>query len=89
MKIRYFIIFVLVLILGFSIYLLVNFKSKNDDLKLQYDALNSVLRQNEIDKEEYESKTLELEELKESNKDNVIKYEEVEKWNQEIKEYLD
>ena len=84
MKIRYFIIFVLVLILGFSIYLLVNFKSKNDNLKLQYDALNSVLRQNEIDKEEYESKTLELEELKESNKDNVIKYEEVEKWNQEI-----
>ena len=42
-----------------------------------------------IDKEVYASKVHELDELKESKKDKVLKYEEVEKWNQEIKQYLD
>lgn len=89
MKIRYFIVFILVIILGFSIYLLIDFKRKNNALLKRYNEINDIVRQNEIDKEVYASKVQELDELKESKKDMVLKYEEVEKWNQEIKQYLD
>ena len=89
MKIRYFIVFILVIILGFSIYLLIDFKRKNNVLLKRYNEINDIVRQNEIDKEVYASKVQELDELKESKKDKVLKYEEVEKWNQEIKQYLD
>ena len=89
MKIRYFIVFIFVIILGFSVYLLVDFKKKNNSLLKKYNEINDIVRQNEIDKEVYASKVHELDELKESKKDKVLKYEEVEKWNQEIKQYLD
>ena len=89
MKIRYFIVFILVIILGFSVYLLVDFKKKNNSFLKKYNEINDIVRQNEIDKEVYASKVQELDELKESKKDKVLKYEEVEKWNQEIKQYLD
>ena len=89
MKIRYFIVFILVIILVFSVYLLVDFKKKNNSLLKKYNEINDIVRQNEIDKEVYASKVHELDELKESKKDKVLKYEEVEKWNQEIKQYLD
>lgn len=89
MKIRYFIVFILVIILGFSIYLLIDFKRKNNSFLKKYNEINDIVRQNEIDKEVYASKVRELDELKESKKDKVLKYEEVEKWNQEIKQYLD
>lgn len=89
MKIRYFIVFILVIILGLSVYLLVDFKKENNSLLKKYNEINDIVRQNEIDKEVYASKVRELDELKESKKDKVLKYEEVEKWNQEIKQYLD
>ena len=89
MKIRYFIVFILVIILGLSVYLLVDFKKENNSLLKKYNEINDIVRQNEIDKEVYASKVQELDELKESKKDKVLKYEEVEKWNQEIKHYLD
>jgi len=89
MKIRYFIVFILVIILGLSVYLLVDFKKENNSLLKKYNEINDIVRQNEIDKEVYASKVQELDELKESKKDKVLKYEEVEKWNQEIKQYLD
>ena len=89
MKIRYFIVFILVIILGFSVFLLVDFKKKNNSFLKKYNEINDIVRQNEIDKEVYASKVHELDELKESKKDKVLKYEEVEKWNQEIKQYLD
>ena len=89
MKIRYFIVFILVIILGFSIYLLIDFKRKNNVLLKRYNEINGIVSQNEIDKEVYASKVQELDELKESKKDMILKYEEVEKWNQEIKQYLD
>ena len=89
MKIRYFIVFILVIILGFSIYLLIDFKRKNNSFLKKYNEINDIVRQNEIDKEVYASKVHELDELKESKRDKVLKYEEVEKWNQEIKQYLD
>ena len=81
MKIRYFIVFILVIILGFSIYLLIDFKRKNNSFLKKYNEINDIVRQNEIDKEVYASKVRELDELKESKKDKVLKYEEVEKWN--------
>lgn len=89
MKIRYFIVFILVIILGFSIYLLIDFKRENNSFLKKYNEINDIVRQNEIDKEVYASKVRELDELKESKKYKVLKYEEVEKWNQEIKQYLD
>lgn len=89
MKIRVFIVFVLVVVLGFSVYLLIDFKNKNNDLLKRYDEINAIVRQNEIDKDVYFSKMDELNNLKESKRDQVLKYEEVEKWNQEIKQYLD
>ncbi len=89
MKIRYFVVFILVIILGLSIYLLIDFKKKNNSLLKKYNEVSDIVRQNEIDKEVYASKVHELDELKESKRDMVLKYEEVEKWNQEIKQYLD
>ena len=48
------------------------------------------VKENKINREEkiYFEKKKELEELKEKNKDKIVKYEEVEKWNQEIEDYL-
>ena len=89
MKIRYFILFILVIVLVFAVYLLIDSKSKNVSLMKKYNEINDIVRQNEIDKEVYFSKKEELEHLKEEKKDKVLKYEEVEKWNQEIKQYLD
>lgn len=89
MKIRYFVVFILVIILGLSIYLLIDFKKKNNSLLKKYNEVSDIVRQNEIDKEVYASKVHELDELKESKRDMVLKYEKVEKWNQEIKQYLD
>lgn len=88
MKIRYLIVFVLVIVLCFSSYLLINLRNKNLALKEQYINLEEIINQNEIDKESYLNKEKQLEELKEKKKDKVLRYEEVEKWNKEIIEYL-
>lgn len=64
-------------------------KSENVSLKNKYNEIQERAKQNEIDRENYVSKKKELEELKLKNKDKILKYEEVKKWNQEIKSYLD
>ncbi len=62
---------------------------KNVTLRKKYNDVQEIIRQNEIDKEIYLNKSRELDELKEKNSDKILKYEEVEKWNQEIMDYLD
>ena len=51
--------------------------------------MEEIVKKNELDAVIYNEKSEELGELKEKNKDKISKYEEVEKWNQEIKDYLD
>lgn len=89
MKIRALVISLLVIILCVMGYFLVDLKNRNVKLQKKYDELKNIVAQNELDKEAYFEKEKELEDLKEKNRDKIVKYEEVEKWNQEIKEYLD
>lgn len=70
-------------------YFLVDFKNKNINLKKKYNEMEEIVKKNELDAVIYNEKSEELGELKEKNKDKISKYEEVEKWNQEIKDYLD
>ena len=69
-------------------YFLVDFKNKNINLKKKYNEMEEIVKKNELDAVIYNEKSEELGELKEKNKDKISKYEEVEKWNQEIKDYL-
>lgn len=89
MKIKYLFIGLLFVILGVSVYFLVCVFNKNIELNKKYNEVNDSIKQNEIDKELYLSKKKELDELKEENKDKVLKYEEVVGWNEEIVKYLD
>lgn len=89
MKIRGLIVVLLSAILMILICLLISIRKENFILKNKFFEVEEKVKQNEIDRENYSNKEKELEELKEKNKDKVLKYEEVEKWNQEIKDYLD
>lgn len=89
MKIRVLVISLLVVMLCVMGYFLFDLKNKNIDLKKKYNEMEEIIKKNELDKEVYFKKEEELNELKEKNKDKISKYEEVEKWNQEIKGYLD
>lgn len=89
MRIRVLVISLLVIIICFLGYFLFDLKNKNTDLKKRYSEMEEIIKKNESDAGIYNEKTEELSELKEKNKDKISKYEEVEKWNQEIKGYLD
>lgn len=89
MKNKSFIVVILFVILCCLIGLLFFVKSENMSLKNKYNEIQERAKQNEIDRENYVSKKKELEELKLKNKDKILKYEEVKKWNQEIEGYLD
>ena len=89
MRIRNFIVIILLVIICFLVYLLACNLVKNVSLKKMYNEVQEIVKQNEIDKEDYINKEKELEQLKEKNKNKILKYEKVEKWNQEIKGYLD
>ena len=89
MKIKIFIVCLLVVVVCVMGYFLFDLKSKNIDLRKKYNEMEEIIKKNESDAEIYNEKTEELSELKEKNKDKISKYEEVEKWNQEIKSYLD
>lgn len=89
MRIRVLIVSLLVFMLCVMGYFLVDFKNKNINLKKKYNEMEEIVKKNELDAVIYNEKSEELGELKEKNKDKISKYEEVEKWNQEIKDYLD
>lgn len=55
----------------------------------ELNCVNESIRKSEIDRDLYFKKEKELNELKEKNKDKILKYEEVKKWNEEIIQYLD
>jgi hypothetical protein len=88
-RIRVLIVSLLVVMLCVMGYFLVDFKNKNINLKKKYNEMEEIVKKNELDAVIYNEKSEELGELKEKNKDKISKYEEVEKWNQEIKDYLD
>ena len=89
MRIRVLIVSLLVVMLCVMGYFLVDFKNKNINLKKKYNEMEEIVKKNELDAVIYNEKSEELGELKEKNKDKISKYEEVKKWNQEIKDYLD
>lgn len=89
MKIRYAIVGVLLILLFVSIYMFVGSFNINKELKKKYDESLEIVKQEEINKDNYEKKVNELQNLKEKNKDKISKYDEVVKWNEEIKQYLD
>ncbi len=88
MRSKYLIIGLLVVIICVMGYFLIDLKSKNIDLKNEYSEMEEVVKKNELDEKIYFEKEEKLNELKEKNKDKIVKYEEVEKWNQEIEDYL-
>lgn len=61
----------------------------NKHIKNKISILSENILKNEQEKEIYDSKKRELEEIKEKNKDKSSKYDEVDAWNQEIIKYLD
>lgn len=61
----------------------------NASIKNKISEKNHLIYQNEQDKEIYDLRKTQLDEIKENNKDKVSKYDEVEAWNQEIIKYLD
>ena len=89
MKIKGFIICLLVAIFCFLCYFLLDMKGRNLSLNKKYVELSEIVKQNEIDRDFYFEKQDELDKLKEENKDKIIKYEKVEKWNDEIVSYLE
>ena len=89
MKVRYFILSFLLVLLCFSIWLFTEFYERNTQLKNKLNSISEVVIKNENDRDLYFEKEKELEDLKESNKDKILKYDEVKKWNEEVKQYLD
>lgn len=77
---------VFVLVMGYFVFDVVK---ENDSLKSKISEKSNLIYQNENDKELYESKEKELNDIKEKNKEKSSKYDEVEAWNQEIIKYLD
>ena len=70
-------------------YFTYNAMCDNKHVKYKINILSEEVLKNEKEKELYESKVQELEEIKEINKEKSIKYDEVEAWNQEVIKYLD
>lgn len=70
-------------------YFTYNAMCDNKHVKNKINILSEEVLKNEKEKELYESKVQELEEIKEINKEKSIKYDEVEAWNQEVIKYLD
>lgn len=89
MKIKGFIICLLVVIFCFLCYFLLDMKGRNLSLNKKYVELSEIVKQNELDRDFYFEKQDELDKLKEENKDKIIKYEKVKKWNDEIASYLE
>ena len=89
MKINGLIICLLVVVLFFSCYFLLDMKGRNRSLNKEYVELSEIVKQNEIDRDFYFEKQDELDKLKEENKDKINEYEKVEKWNDEIVNYLE
>ena len=85
-KVIVIILCVFILVMG---YLVFDVIKENDSLKSKISEKNDLIYQNESDKELYESKEKELNDIKEKNKEKSSKYDEVEAWNQEIIKYLD
>lgn len=80
------VLFCLVIGIGYFTY---NAMCHNKHVKDKINLFNEEVLKNEKEKELYESKVQELEEIKENNKEKSIKYDEVEAWNQEVIKYLD
>ncbi len=80
------ILFLGVLVMGYFTY---NAVCDNKHVKNKINILSDNILKSNQEKEVYDSKMKELDEIKEKNGDKAIKYEEVEAWNQEIIEYLD
>lgn len=80
------ILFLGVLVSGYFTY---NSMCDNKHVKDKISILSDNILKNEEEKERYESKLKELNEIKEANKDKSSKYDEVNAWNQEIIKYLD
>ena len=74
-------LFVCTLVIGYFTY---NAVCDNKHVKDKIGILSENIIKNEQDKEAYESKKKELDEIKEKNKDKASKYDEVDAWNQEI-----
>lgn len=89
MKFRYVLVVMLAVFLFNSIHMFVGSVNINKGLKKKYDETIKIVEQNKVDKEIYVKKEQELQELKEKNKDKISRYEEVVKWNEEVKQYLD
>lgn len=85
-KVIVIILCVFVLVMG---YLVFDVIKENDSLKSRISEKSNLIYQNENDKELYESKEKELNDIKGKNKEKSSKYDEVEAWNQEIIKYLD
>ena len=79
-------LFIGVLVMGYFTY---NAVCDNKHIKDKIDILSKNIEKNEQEKELYESKKRELDEIKEKNKDKSSRYDKVEAWNQEIIKYLD
>ena len=77
---------IIVLVMGYLVY---DVLADNQRLKSEISDRSDLILKNENDKEEYEIKKKELDEIKERNGDKASKYDEVEAWNQEIIKYLD
>lgn len=80
------VLFCLVIGIGYFTY---NAMCDNKHVKNKINIFKENISQNEKDKEVYEAKLKELEEVKELNHDKAVKYDEVESWNQEVIKYLD
>lgn len=80
------ILFLGVLVMGYFTY---NAVCDNKNIKDKINILSDNISKSEQEKEVYDSKIKELDEIKEKNKDKASKYDEVEAWNQEIIRYLD
>lgn len=80
------VLFVGALVIGYFTY---NAACDNKNIKDKINILSNNISKSEHEKEVYDSKVKELDEIKEKNKDRASKYDEVEAWNQEIIKYLD
>lgn len=85
-KLVIFVLSCLVVGIGYFTY---NAICDNKHVKDKINMLSEEVLKNEKEKELYEAKVQELEEIKENNKEKSIKYDEVESWNQEVVKYLD
>ena len=89
---KFFRVFIIVLLLlfitGFS-FIFEKYMKENIDLNKKYKDLKLSVEKKMKEKELFLEKEKELEEIKKKNVDKINKYEEVEKWNQEVKKHLD